>query len=320
MTDYMLYGMRIRTDIPLLAIPLLQTVPDAAVDLVVEAIPAIPAFQGEMLTGNDSFSIRIDRSNPVEWLLRYQRPDGWMDVALSSGRIAYCCSTNICQRDVGRVIAPAVLAIYALMLNRPMLHGAMLEIDGRGLALLGLSEAGKSTTTAALVAAGCRLVTEEMILFPTDQTLNLAPGLPLISLSPYTVPYLPSPLRLAPLFREAGLARSKLLWLLPPAAYIAPQESVPLSAIFLLDGRLAADMPPCYQPIAAETAMSEILPHAYWSKLQHPDTLEVLRKTCAPLVQGGRCGRLNLPSGVDKVFQQGPTLKAMLRGVMEDIR
>ena len=66
---------------------------------------------------------------------------------------------------------PLLGPVMALMLHRRgqlVLHGSALEVNGAGAVFLGDKEAGKSTTAAAFVHAGHRLVTDDVVAVSLD--------------------------------------------------------------------------------------------------------------------------------------------------------
>jgi hypothetical protein len=65
------------------------------------------------------------------------------------------------------------------------LHGTAIEHEGHAIALLGSSGFGKSTLAASFIAAGCRLLTDDLLLLrPGAGGLEAYPGPPRIKLHP----------------------------------------------------------------------------------------------------------------------------------------
>lgn len=65
------------------------------------------------------------------------------------------------------------------------LHGTAIEYEGGAIALLGDSGFGKSTLAASFIAAGCRLLTDDLLLLrPSTGGLDAYPGPPRIKLLP----------------------------------------------------------------------------------------------------------------------------------------
>jgi hypothetical protein len=65
------------------------------------------------------------------------------------------------------------------------LHGTAIEHEGQAIAFLGESGFGKSTLAGSFIAAGCRLLTDDLLLLrPSVGTLIAYPGPPRIKLHP----------------------------------------------------------------------------------------------------------------------------------------
>lgn len=73
-----------------------------------------------------------------------------------------------------------VWATLLAMRGRETLHGAVVECDGRGLALFGPPGYGKSTGSLMLLDCGWRLVTDDLITF--DDNDRVVPGPPFMRL------------------------------------------------------------------------------------------------------------------------------------------
>ncbi|MEO5929563.1 MAG: hypothetical protein ABIR47_06500 [Candidatus Kapaibacterium sp.] len=98
------------------------------------------------------------------------------------------------QPDPGvdvRVLRSLVMGPFMAMLlhQRGMLvlHGSGVEVDGRAIGFLGDSGQGKSTTAAALIAAGHRLISDDLLPVSVDtnhRIASVAPGPTFLKLWP----------------------------------------------------------------------------------------------------------------------------------------
>lgn len=80
-----------------------------------------------------------------------------------------------------------VMAILLYQRQFLVLHGSVIEIDGEAVIFLGNSGDGKSSTAAALHAAGYRLINDDVAPVTIgDGAASLQPGFPQIKMSPET--------------------------------------------------------------------------------------------------------------------------------------
>ncbi|HMO74788.1 MAG TPA: hypothetical protein PKD48_05540 [Sphingopyxis sp.] len=79
--------------------------------------------------------------------------------------------------EVCNLIEGPILGRAMRLAGLPCLHATALAADGKAVALMGTSGAGKSSLAWALVQQGCRLVTDDMVgLSPGPQGLFVQPG------------------------------------------------------------------------------------------------------------------------------------------------
>jgi hypothetical protein len=105
--------------------------------------------------------------------------------------------------------------MHALMLRHPHLffvHGGVVELGGRAVVLPGLSRAGKSTLVLALLCAGARLLSDELMVYD-PRTRCLCPFARAVKVRDECLPYFP---QFASAFVGAGEGR-----FLPFAAFPA---------------------------------------------------------------------------------------------------
>ncbi len=68
------------------------------------------------------------------------------------------------RRELSSWMLGTVLGYAMCLRGLPTLHGSVVEIDGRAVALLGASGAGKSTLAGALVAAGHAMLADDHLV------------------------------------------------------------------------------------------------------------------------------------------------------------
>jgi hypothetical protein len=160
------------------------------------------------------------------------RWEGWLEYVVSpDGRtIAY---EPLCPGpDYSFEAYLANFAVSAAMMQQgeEPLHSTVVEIDGRGVGLLGTSGAGKSSLAAYLVANGGRLITDDML------RITISDGKPWAQ---------PGPLRLKLMEDSASVymadAPRKGEWMPDSGKYLVvpsgpprPHTAAPLAAMFHL--------------------------------------------------------------------------------------
>ena len=109
-----------------------------------------------------------------------------------------------------------------------VLHGAAIDVGGRAVVLLGDKGAGKSTTAAALIARGHRLLTDDLVaLVPDTSSPMVLPGPTQMKLWPEAVEAIGLDATVTPFFD--GLAKG--VWAEAPTT----DEPTPLAFVATLD-------------------------------------------------------------------------------------
>lgn len=138
------------------------------------------------------------------------------------------------------------------------IHGSAVEIDGRGVMICGKSGHGKSSIAAGLVAAGGRLISDDLSLMIPDETgAELAAGRPAVRLHDDTAGYLPA----AMLERPSELTEIKtLVW----PRRIADDARVPLDTVIVL----TRDPTPDARILAAPILAGQVFRPRWLAKLE----------------------------------------------------
>lgn len=176
MPDYSVYGGSLRSEIPFSFLPIATSAPRW---FFRRAPGAAPQSAGELL-GEDrvdgSLRVRLYR-HEAGFRLVYD-DTGTFDVNASGTHIDWFAATGAVmeavQLDVlGRVLPTAMYAAGALCL-----HGSAVQMNGGAVAFLAPKGHGKSTLAHALVAAGARLVTDDVAPIDLADAPRMRPGVP----------------------------------------------------------------------------------------------------------------------------------------------
>ena len=196
------------------------------------------------------------------------------------------------QRPSGRwqrFLVGQVLPFVAVLRGFEVFHASMVELDGRGVALVAASGVGKSTLAAALVARGARLVTDDVVAVAAAESGPLAgePGLGLASIRRDAVQ------RLGP----DVVAR-----LGPPVAgddeavrivVDVVDRAVPISSVFFVFRRPVDDPAPLIEPLPTVDPRL-LLGASYNFVIRTPDRLTRQLDVCGRLARVASFHRVSL--------------------------
>lgn len=208
------------------------------------------------------------------------------------------------------VALPLLGAVMATLLHRRghmVLHASAVEVGGVAVALLGDKGAGKSTSAAALVTAGHRLISDDIVaLDGSGPSLRVLPGGSRLRLWP------DSGQRLG----AVGLTSlGRLHDQIDKGRYAAPtaaQHPVPIERLYLL-GRAAS---PGVRQVDSADALAALLRHGYVARFGYAgygDHLPAYFRQASELVRQGRVRALEVPLGLDRLDEIAPLVQSDLR-------
>ena len=214
------------------------------------------------------------------------------------------------------VSLPLLGGVLATLLHRRglyVLHASAVAIDGRAAVLLGDKGAGKSTAAAALLAAGHRLLADDVVAIDMHDPSRpvVLPAFGQLKLWDDTAA------RLA----GAGVSR---LWQwdarIDKANYDASaslaREPVPLGRFYVLERAGAATV----MPLPTPASLALLLEHSYMSRFGEAGYqgrfAEHFRRS-AGLASGGLVNRLDVPDGLDRIGAIVATLQNDIRAHLE---
>ena len=132
-----------------------------------------------------------------------------------------------------------------------VLHGAAIDVGGRAVVLLGDKGAGKSTTAAALIARGHRLLTDDLVALAPDASVPMVlPGPTQMKLWPEAVEAIGLDATVTPFFE--GLAKG--IWSEAPTT----TSPTPLALVAVLEWGEAE-----WTPLEGTAAFGALFGHVY---------------------------------------------------------
>jgi hypothetical protein len=183
---YAAYGVSIRSDAPLpLALPPLAASGLFEIQVQNKNGPIDPSIQGENgFEQNPSTAFDVaslpDGSN-------YMRMRGVGEISVSPDGRSLACHryAESASESFNVYLLTQALSFALVKCGLEPLHATAVAIDGKAAVFLGDCGLGKSTLAAAFLQAGCRLLTDDLlVLYKTHAALLAYPGSPRIKLFP----------------------------------------------------------------------------------------------------------------------------------------
>lgn len=271
---YQIYGLRIRSELPL---PAMRAANDGEVDLVVRGCDGIPRPNAPPSSARIIDWQQVGRG----WRLRYHdRSDDALEFAFDgeASRIDIRCTLPDRIGDIVAVLIGPALAAALHLRGIPILHAAAVVVDGRAILVAGMAGSGKSTLTAALVGKGAPLLAEDLavLTFGENDTL-VQPGCTRLRLYPDATLVAGKAAPDLPRVFSAFVPDDKR-WL--DAADLAGgfcATPVPLGVIYLLAPRRPDRKALTIEPLPPYRAGLALLGHIYgarWLRIPQPQALE----------------------------------------------
>jgi hypothetical protein len=199
--------------------------------------------------------------SPTEILSFYIRHDG-------SEVISHKPET-IPISDVESFLLGPILGAVLRLRQRICLHASVMEHEGKAFAMVGDKGAGKSTTAAALLQAGARLVSDDVAVFKIDAFPAMVyPGYPGIRLMPDALSSFnlnqndlaqvvsTSNKRYVPVLENNNADESKVSWQFQPSP-------CRLHAVYTLNSRQSDLDKTQFNTLSKRQALMALAPHIY---------------------------------------------------------
>ncbi|MES2354006.1 MAG: hypothetical protein V4568_06280 [Pseudomonadota bacterium] len=256
-----LYGLSIQSPFPLPGAPNL-TAPVASVDVTL-------LWKPETEWDADRWRVTQASSGPARPEIG-EADDGsaylaWGDelkIAINAQRDEVCVVSRAAKLEFAPTVIVGFVLGYLLHLRGVLcLHGAVLEREGRAIAVLGDSGAGKSTIAAALVKNGARLLSDDLLVIPhTDRGVFVHSGCIGLRLTSNSASHLFAG-------NEDGLGHvpwlDKKLWDMSGIADEHCFQALPLAALYLLESDDGAEDVTMEPPLPPSAALQRLIPAWY---------------------------------------------------------
>lgn len=165
-------------------------------------------------------------------------------------------------RDLESYLVGPALGFIMRMRGIICLHSSAVEIDGKAIALVGHSTAGKSTTAAGLAEAGAKILADDItVLIPQDNDFIVQSGYSKVRLRPIAAKHLTENSEDLPIVYSNRDSR-----------YVSLNEndnfqtnSLPLSAIYVLGDFSDDHKIPSIEPINSNNKLIMLLAFTYGS-------------------------------------------------------
>ena len=202
-----------------------------------------------------------------------------------------------------------VLAVMLHLRGRFLLHASAVSVAGLGVVVMGDKGAGKSSTAAALVGAGQRLLCDDLVVADSVHTgPTLPPGFGQLKLSDAALSLVRQLGRERPTVHDA-IDKTRLL--LHPEA--VERQTRPLRALCVVER--ADEM--ALEPLDPSAALQALLKFSYMARFE-ADALRGAAQmqhltTCAALAGMGFVYRLQVPHGLDRLTELSGFLERRLQ-------
>jgi len=194
--------------------------------------------------GMDGFWIRFD--------------DGTIFILDSSGTHVWSVwPESSTLEDTATYLLGPVLAFLLRLRGITCLHASAFCVEGRAVALVGPSGVGKSTTAAALARRGLSVVSDDTLaLEERDDNLIVHPGYPRLRLWPDSVRLLFGTSNALPRLTPNW---DKRYLNLQDSRYVFERASLPLAAVYFLEGCRYDTANTSLNPVSASAALVNLI-------------------------------------------------------------
>ncbi len=183
----------------------------------------------------------------------------------------------------------------------PTLHASAVAVNGRAVAFLSRHGGGKTGLAAALVQAGCPLLTDDLlVLEEREERWEARPAYPEMRMWPDEAAHFAGPPESLPLVQADSEKRRVAIGDGAFGSFL--DASTPLACIYLASRRPETDGGVEIQPVSRSEALIELVRHSFSPRLVEAAGLQPARlDRLARLVRAVPVRRLVYPSGFDRL-------------------
>ena len=294
--SYSLYGLSVDSDLQL---PALQIERPQRADLMVHVGAPLDRPVATLHDALEEGMMVSWRHLDATWRLRYDAADAHVlefEIDEAGTRIDVRTSVADSEGDVANVLMGAGLAAALALRRVPVFHASAVVIGGRAILVAGRSGAGKSTLTAALVAQGAALLSDDLAVLSLETSgVMVHPGARMLRVYPASLAALGGSVERArlKLRRVFTLRNPEDKHFLDPDDLPGGRASVaaPVAAVYLLNARLRSIRTPELVALPAHEAALALIEHLYGSPF----------RMAAPVEQLSWCGSLSARAPVIRV-------------------
>ncbi len=198
-----------------------------------------------------------------------------------------------------------VLSFALLRQGIEPLHATAVTVEGRAVAFIGETGGGKSTLGAAFLAAGHRLLTDDLLVTSTEEAGPFTfPGPPRLKLFPEVAALFPS-VAGGPGEGRPGTPMNpdvaKRVIPMPPELAPLDGRGVPLAACYVLEPDEQADRPIRIDPLRPTASFLELTRYTFNTMVEERDRLERQFHTATDLAARLPVRRLWYPRDLDRL-------------------
>lgn len=235
------------------------------IEIVRTSLAALPPIPTDVPVLSSMRELRTDAGLRIDVPRAEASPERGYAIRLEPDgrRLLFACSPAVSFANVWLHFTRYLVRRIMVARGALLLHGNLMEAEGRCVAVLGTSGAGKSSLSVALLRAGARPLADDVVRpVRLDGGWAAWPGFTDILIEEETIGALGvDPDACAPFWKEQGPQLQKFAIVADHGDGAAPTRPVPLAGIFVLQPRGGVETPRLRR-IKGSAAFAGLAPHA----------------------------------------------------------